>query len=293
MPLRTRVPTLCLAVSLLLLISGCFRSSRPVVVTGVLAGELAWAGEVYLAGDVILGPSARLTIHPGTTVFFLPPEGASGGLTEHPHFPGSELIIQGQLLAVGTAAAPIRFVAADANAPPGSWGALNFEAGAEGTFAYCVFRQADSAIHSRDSRVSVKESLFEDNLVGIRFHSSTMHIEHNLLRRNETAIRFHFGAPTVRHNHFAMNRVNLFITSHPRDYLFSNNHFGIPLEYQVVLGEEVPEAVDLAGNAWDGMAAEAVTERFFDGRTVPYLGTVKIAPLLTTPSGGAGPTWIR
>jgi hypothetical protein len=263
------------------------------VVSGVLAGELVWAGEVYLAGDVILAPEASLTIRPGTTVYFLPPNGAPGGLIEHPHFPGSELIVQGQLSAVGTAAAPIRFVAADQQAPAGSWGALNFEAGAEGTFAYCLFRQADSAIHSRDSRVAIEESLFEDNLVGIRFHSSAMRIERNLLRNNDVAIRFHFGAPEVRYNRFAANRINLFITAHPRDYRFANNQFGTPLEYQVVLGEEVPEEVDLTGNAWDGVAPAALSQRLFDGRSVPYLGTVQVEPVLTTPPDGAGAAWIR
>ena len=288
-----RIPIFLLLLCAGLLLGGCRTVPRSAAVTGVLSGELVWAGEVYLAGDVILAPEARLTIRPGTTVYFLPPSGAPGGLTEHPHFPGSELIVQGQLSAVGTADAPIRFVAADQQAPAGSWGALNFEAGAEGAFAYCLFRQADSAIHSRDSRVAIEESLFEENLVGIRFHSSDMRIEHNLLRNNKIAIRFHFGAPEVRHNRFASNRVNLFITAHPRDYLFANNQFGTPFEYQVVLGEEVPEDVNLAGNAWDGVAPEVLTERLFDGRSVPYLGTVQVEPLLATPPDGAGTAWIR
>ena len=292
MLLRIPVVPLLLGASLLLA-GGCLHPHWPAAITGILAGDHVWTGEVYLAGDVILAPEARLTIRPGTTVYFLPPQGAPGGLTEHPHFPGSELIVQGQLSALGTAAAPIRFVAADRQAPAGSWGALNFEAGAEGAFAYCLFRQADSAIHSRDSRVTIAESLFEDNLVGIRFHSSTMRIEHNLLRNNGVAIRFHFGAPEVRYNRFATNRVNLFITAHPRDYLFANNHFDTPLEYQVVLGEEVPEEVNLAGNAWSSGAPAELNERLFDGRAVPYLGTVQVEPLLAKPPEGVGPAWIR
>jgi len=293
MPLRARhwLPLLCAS---LLLVGGCLRTSpQPVVVSGVLNGEQVWSGEVLLSGDVTLAPGARLTLLPGTTVYFLPSPGSSGSYTEHPYFAGSELIVQGQLVAVGTPAAPVRFLAEDADAPAGSWGALNFENGARGTFAYCIFRQADSAIHSRDSQVSISESLFEDNLVGIRFHSSAMRIERNLLQGNGVAIRFHFGAPTVTDNMFRSNRVNLFITAAPRDYHFARNFFGAAREYQVVLGEEVPEDVELGGNAWEGLAADNPGACCFDGRTAAYLGKLLFEPVLPTVPEDAGPTWIR
>jgi hypothetical protein len=197
------------------------------------------------------------------------------------------------LTAVGTAEAPILFAAADVSAPPGSWGAVNFAEGSAGTFRYCVFRQADSAVHCREATVEVAESLFENNLVGIRFHTSTMRIERNLLRDNGTGIRFHFGAPIVRHNHFEQNKINLFVTAHPQDYLFENNRFDVPRDYQVVLGEEVPEDVLLANNDWGGLPAPAVFELVFDGHRTPYLGRVQIEPILTVPLDEAGPTWIR
>jgi nitrous oxidase accessory protein NosD len=158
---------------------------------------------------------------------------------------------------------------------------------------YCIFRQADSAIHSREAKVEVAKSLFERNLVGIRFHSSPIWITDNLLRDNDTGIRFHFGAPTVSRNRFEGNRVNLFVTAHPSKYQFEDNSFGTPREYQVVLGEEVPEDVRLGGNAWDNPKAEVVLERIFDGRRSPHLGKVEIEPLRDVPLETVGPTWIR
>ena len=277
----------------LLFATGCLhRPSSAVVVTGTLSGEIVWEGEVQLGGDVILAPGGHLTILPGTTVRFLPAEGFPAGLSEHPYFSGSELIIQGKLTAIGTATAPISFRAADDAAPAGSWGAINFEGGAEGLFVHCILRQADSAIHSRESSVYIEESLLEENLAGIRFNSSVMLIERNLLRGNTTAIRFHFGEPVVCNNRFEGNRVNLFITSHPRDYLFENNIFGAPLDYQVVLGEEVPEDVQLSGNYWGRGATDSALVSIFDGRRDPYLGRVLIEPQLTAPAEG-GPAWIR
>ena len=95
-------------------------------------------------------------------------------------------------------------------------------------------------MHSRDSQVYIEQSLFENNLVGIRFHDSSILIEHNLLRHNQAAIRFHFGDPVICENEFLGNAVNLFITSHPRDYRIENNSFGAASDYQVVLRRRGP-----------------------------------------------------
>lgn len=293
MPLRLSFIGLLLLLAALLSVAGCLPSPQARAVTGELHGDLIWSGEIFIGGDVTLAEGARLTILPGTKVRFLPPDGFAGGESDHPHFPGSELNIVGTLIASGTAAAPIVFAAADPDAAAGSWGAVNLAEGAAGTFRYCVFRQADSAIHSREATVEVSESLFENNLVGIRFHTSRIRIEGNLLRGNGAAIRFHYGDPVVRRNRFEANRVNLFITAHPRGYLFEGNRFGTPYDYQVVLGEEVPEDVHLANNDWDGRPAAVVAGQLFDGRRTPYLGWVRFEPVLTVPPDGAGPAWIR
>ena len=263
--------------------------SQPVV-RGVLHGELVWQGDIFIAGDVILADDVKLTILPGTRVRFMPPDTGPGGLVEHPHFPGSELIIQGQVYAVGTPSKPIIFEAADPSAPAGFWGAVNIEGSQEAIFEYCIFRQADSAVHSRDSQVYIEQSIFEDNLVGIRFHSSEILIEHNLLSNNHTGIRFHFGSPVICENEFRDNNVNLFITSHPRDYHIENNSFGLPAEYHVAFGEEVPEDVLLPRNFWIYSETVSRDNFFYDGRRSPYLGKVLIEPSRATPSTQTGPS---
>jgi hypothetical protein len=291
MSLRSITAGLLTMVSLLA--AGCLAVPSTVLVSGVLHGDLQWEGEVRLAGDVLLAPDARLTIRPGTQVLFLPPGGFPGGLTEHPHFAGSELIIQGHLRAEGTADAPIVFRAANPAAAAGSWGALNLEEGGEGYFSHCIFRQADSAIHGSESSIVVTESLFENNLVGLRFHSSAVLATHNLWRNNGTAIRFHFGAPEISGNRCEGNRRNLFVTAHPTDYRIENNLFGKAAEYQVVLGEEVPDDFLLARNAWETTSLAELQSEMYDGRQVTYLGKVLVEPLLLAPPEGVGPSWIR
>ena len=279
-----------LACTFCLLLVGCFTAKKGVV-RGVLHGDLIWQGEVFVAGDVILEDDVKLMIMPGTRVRFMSAGSGPAGLVEHPHFPGSELIIKGRIQAVGTPAEPIIFEASDSEAPAGSWGAINLEGSQEAVFAYGLFRQADSAVHSRDSQVSIEQSVFENNLVGVRFHDSQILVEHNLLRNNHTGIRFHFGSPVIRENEFFDNNVNLFVTSYPRDYRIENNTFGTPSEYQVVFGEDVPDNVDMPRNYWAHPETSPLNDSFYDGRRSPYLGQVVIEPQRLSPSSLAGLSW--
>jgi len=280
-----------LILCLLLLLTSCL-PGRVIEARGVLHGDLVWQGVVQVAGDVVLAEDSHLTIRPGTQILFLPP-GEDDLFLEHPYFPGSELIVKGRITAIGLPEAPIVFASIDPDAAAGSWGGINIEGSPEAIFEYCLFRQADSAVHSREAQVYIEESIFEDNLVAIRFHSTEILIEHNLLRNNHAAIRFHFGSPVICENRFADNRVNLFITSHPRDYRIENNTFGATSDYQVIFGEEVPEDVRLSGNYWELKDAEALQATFYDGQRADYLGRVLVNPVRTSPASRTGPSWSR
>ncbi len=284
-PLRYLIPGL-----LCLLLVGCLTDKKKIV-SGVLHGDLVWQGDVFVAGDVVLEEDVKLTILPGTRVLFMAPETGNRGWVDHPHFPGSELIIKGQIHAVGTPLEPILFAAADPSAPAGFWGAINLVGSQEAVFEYCMFRQADSAVHSWDSAVYIEQSVFEDNLVGIRFNDSEILIEHNLLRNNHTGIRFHLGAPVICQNEFLNNSVNLFVTSHPRDYHIENNSFGEPEEYHVVFGEEVPKDVNLFRNFWWQTDVQPMATLIYDGRRSSYLGRAMIEPFLNKPTPQVGLSW--
>lgn len=281
---------LCLGM-LGLLCASCAKPLPPL--QGVLQGAQHWQGTVYLQGDVVLPVDASLVIAPGTEVVFLPAPAELDLLQNHPNFPGSELIVRGRLLAEGTAERPIIFRHVDPQAPAGSWGAVNIEGSPEVSFRHCRFRQADSAVHSRDARVTVEESLFENNLVGIRFNNTEILIERNLLQNNGAAIRFHLGAPVICQNLIRDNEVGLFLTSHPLGYHIEANNLIGQRRYQVVLGEEVPDDVAMPRNYWGGVELEAIGYSLFDGQRTPYIGRVKFLPLAEQPFANAGPTWMR
>jgi len=269
-----------------LLLSGCAPVLR--LQGGVLQGDLRWSGRIEIHGDVDLAAGSSLVIAPGSEVVFYP-AGEAERFTEHPHFPGSELIVHGRILALGSPERPITFRYVDAAAPAGSWGGINVMASPEARFDYCRFSGANSALHLQESTASIENSVFRHNLVGVRFHSSPILIEHNRFEANDTAIRFHFGAPVICSNEFHDNRRALFVTAHPADYHIENNNFRGSLDYQVVLGEEVPDDLRLPRNWWGSGDPAVIERRLFDGRREAYLGRVLLLPQAEAPFAGAGP----
>jgi len=249
----------------------------------VLQGKIYWQGDVRLHGDIILEAGAELTIAPGTRVIFEPPGEGEDLYQEHPYFVGSELIVRGRLIALGTAAKPISFMAADLNGGAASWGGINIEDSPEVHFSYCLFTQADSALHARQSRLTVEHSTFRKNLVAVRFHDTRLLVENNLFESNGTAIRFHFGSPVIRNNLIRHNRKGLFISADPQDYRIENNSFLDNSPYQVSLGEGVRASVNLRNNYWSESAGAVLESFFFDGRTDDWLGRVDYLPVRNHP----------
>ncbi len=263
------------------------------VVRGELQGQIKWQGEVHVQGDVILAEGSVLTIAPGTKVVFLPLPDAMDDLNQHPYFPGSEIIVRGQIIAQGTAREPIQFQFVDPTAEPGSWGGLNIEGSERAHFEFCIFRQSDSAIHARNSWVVVENCLFEHNLVGIRFHDTNILIEKNLLQNNDAGIRFHFGSPVICKNLLRNNGKGLFITSEPREYTIENNSFIGNSPYEVSLGEGVQEAVVLKNNFWGKQTTASLPGKLYDGRKDDWLGTVDFLPMRSIPDPDVGGQWNR
>ena len=259
------------------------------IVRSDLSGAHVWSGQVQIHGDIVLNEESQLRILPGTEVLFYPAKD-NDFFTEHPHFPGSELIVRGRIIAEGLADKPIIFRYFNPSAPAGSWGGINIMESFDSSFEYTHFQQADSAIHSQDSRLYIEQSIFENNKVAIRFHTSQILIENNLVRNNGTGIRFHFGQPVICKNDIVNNGKGVFITSHPRNYLIENNTI-MANDRNVVLGEEVPEDVHLPRNFWGSVDQESISSSFFDGQLEPYLGNVLTKPLRSEPDPSSGVNW--
>lgn len=272
---------------LTLLLTGCMPGVH--LHTGVLSGDQYWSGRVEIHGDVELPADTRLVIAPGSDIVFYPPAPGEDRYTEHPHFIGSELIVHGRISAEGRPDRPIVFRSVSAAAVAGSWGGINVMDSPQADFAYCRFTGANSALHLQETTGRIENSLFRHNQVALRFHSSKLLIAHNRFEANDTAVRFHFGAPVIDGNQFTANRKALFVTAHPADYRIENNNFDRSLDYQVVLGEEVPEDLRAGGNWWGSAKPAQIQAQLFDRRRDPQLGRVLLQPLAEAPFAGAGP----
>jgi hypothetical protein len=292
MGLRIQWFVLLFGVASLSLISGC-AATPGFQTSGEFAGANFWQGNVFLRGDVIVPAGETLTIAPGTRVQFLPPDRGEDSFTDHPFFPGSELIVYGRVVAEGTPENPIIFEAADSQGPAGFWGAINFQEDSSGSFRHCVLTQADSAIHSQNASLRIENCFFSQNLVAIRFNQTDILIRNNLIADNQTGIRFHYGAPEIVDNILSNNDKGIFVTSFPRDYRISGNTIIGSRRYHVVLGEEVPDDVHMMNNYWGAGKLEEIESGMFDGRRVGYIGRVLFEPFLASPNPAAGPTWSR
>lgn len=266
-----------------LFLMACTHFTPPQRVIADINADEYWSGRVEIDGDVVISRDAVLRIAPGSQIIFLPPSAGQDRLVDHPNFVGSELIVQGRIIAEGTVQAPITFSALDPAAPAGSWGAINLVQSEGSSFRHCRFLQADSAIHSQESNLEISCSTFSRNLVGVRFFGSQIEISDNLFSDNATAIRFHFGAPYIHGNLLRNNGKGIFVTSFPNDYRIVDNTIIASREFQVVLGEEVPDDLLLSGNYWGSIDPLMISRDFYDGQQSSYLGMVRFKPFLQRP----------
>ena len=70
-----------------------------------------------------------------------------------------------------------------------------------------------------------------------------------------------------------------------------NNHLLSTCNDHVTLGEEVLEAVQIAGNRWGERTAESIEACFLAGRRGRQLGVVLCHPVLAQPLDNIGPDW--
>lgn len=92
--------------------------SLPAITSGPLNEDNVWNGSITLKGDVTIPPGVTLTIEPGTTILFEPLADDQAAGTESAL---GEIIVEGSLIASGTADNPIIISSASQNPTTGDW----------------------------------------------------------------------------------------------------------------------------------------------------------------------------
>lgn len=131
----------------------------------VLTEDTAWRGEVFVEGALTVSPQTTLTLEPGTIVRFrrtVPGEGA-----------GPLLLVQGRLVARGSAEAPVRFTSAFPDPLAGDWqGILLVGSEKKNLLEQCRIEGAAAGIDASFSTVALNKVSIASCGIGARFQDS-------------------------------------------------------------------------------------------------------------------------
>ena len=130
-----------------------------------LAADATWTAPnspYLLQGDFTVPPGMTLTLEPGTEIVFASGDLQAAGEDKN----RSELIIDGDLQAAGTAAGPILFHAQD-GAGPLAWAGIVINATGTATLTHVDVQDANNAVTANGRLLNVAYSSFTHNVAGI------------------------------------------------------------------------------------------------------------------------------
>lgn len=216
--------------------------SRREVGDEVLQGDAVWQGHVLVSGRVRVPAGSRLIILPGTVVEFTSKDTNSDSIGEN------GLMLQGVLIAKGTAEQPILFRSAENEGGKGSWDAVNImnSDGALNIIEYCQFEDAYRGLHFHFSNVAVHHSVFRNNYRGIQFQESTADLRGNYFYANTSAVQARDSEIVFTNNQLLQN---IFGANFFRAHLtLSGNRFSHNLDFGLKIREGFPS---VTGNIFD------------------------------------------
>jgi parallel beta-helix repeat protein len=306
--------------ALVLFLAGCQKQQVVEVSKLTISKDTTWSGNILVAGDVYVEPGATLTITPGTIVKFKRIDETSDQNLfdiDSPYYPQAELIIRGRLIAKGTEKNMITFTSAEIDARPADWGAVNFLGSDANVIQYCRFMFAYNGVHAHGASVTISNSEFVKNGVGISFKSeeetpgvawfgkrSNVQVSSNIISRNKGGIGFRNSDALIRHNEISDNK---FFGIFPKEdvradinendihgnkkgvYLYqarglvlSRNNIFDNVDYNISVAEAQDYNIDARNNWFGTINREKIEALIFDKEDDSELGRVAIDPFLDT-----------
>lgn len=136
--------------------------------------DTTWQGTVYLDGDVIVDRGVTLTLLPNTTVRFAAQDAYKSGFDRKK----CELIVAGNLVAVGSQTDTIRFLSE--GGAYDSWRGITVLSIGNAQLQYCLVEDAHVGLALEDtSHDEVCFSRFHNNVCGIRSRNGNAHVYNN------------------------------------------------------------------------------------------------------------------
>lgn len=222
-----------------------------------LMGTTVWRGRIRIDGQVRVPADGRLIILPGTVVEFSKRDSNSDGIGEN------GILIQGVLIAKGTAKQPIHFRSAEKTPGMGDWDAINILGSdqQQNLIEFCQVEQAYRGLHFHFSLVAVTNSVLRQNYRGVQFQESQVELRDSQFYANKSGLQCRDSEVVLLRNQFFdnVNGLNLYrLNLQARENLVANNRWdGLRLRE----GAAVVEANMLVGNRFGLQVADAVFGR--------------------------------
>jgi hypothetical protein len=228
------------------------------------SGKLTLAGEVILNDHPLVPQDSALTLSPGTTVRF-----ASGaGLT-----------VRGKINSAGTASKPVTYTSMSEK-KPGAWDEMVLEQALDSSFSYSVIEYATWGIHGHFTNLLLDHILARHNSGGMRFRSGPVTVRQSVFTDNGIGIRSYLGNAVIEENVITKNEIGLFVRERGGGLTLKRNNIFANSDYNIRSGDFNSEDIPAAGNWW-GTSDPAST--FYDGNQEEGVGKVLFAPFLSEP----------
>lgn len=285
-PLSYRLLLFCVAGSLLL--SGCSIVAPSVRQLGdtVIDSEEVWAGTVRINGIVTVKKEGVLTIQPGTKILFVRNDLDGDGIGD------SELLVEGGLIARGTVDAPIIFTSAEEKPQKADWKYLYLDFARQAIVEHVISEYAYSGIQVHFCKAIIENSVFRNNVDGVRFSTVNVVVRGNSIYNNRHGLRYEERRSKilVTGNDIYDNEIGIFIVTRSEDKArIIHNNIIDNRDYNVKLGITQHADVTLPENWWGNLSAEEITTTFFDKKQDESLGLVQAPAPLMSPVPIAAP----
>ena len=156
-------------------------AESPFIAEGELTRDTVWSADILVAGTVVVAPHVTLTVEPGTRVSFRPTRDYRSTESR------CSLMVEGRILAEGSAERPIYFTSADTAPCNGDWSMVRLLApDAPCVFRYAVFEYAQQGLNVWRGTADISHCVFRwNNWEGVYFESnSTGRLAHCQLVEN-------------------------------------------------------------------------------------------------------------
>jgi hypothetical protein len=246
----------------------------------VIEDDAVWSGEVRITGVVVVKKSGHLTILPGTRVLFEKVDRDGDGIGD------SELLVEGGIVARGTAEAPILFTSAADEPQKADWKFLYLDFARQGVIEHIVSEYAFSGIQVHFCKASIRNSVFRHNIDGVRFSTVNLEVADNLIHDNTHGLRYEErrGRAHVHHNEIRDNDIGIFVVTRSDDSsLITRNNITRSRLYQVKLGLDQHGDVTFPANWWGTTDPSEIEKSFLDQSFDPALGKVHAPRPLAEP----------